>query len=59
MRNVESVLNDDESKNNPQADRYFRDRIVYAGGILSAYATALRGVRDSGVTHTDVFRFGM
>ncbi len=59
VRNVESVLNDDESKNNPQADRYFRDRIVYAGGILSAYATALRGVRDSGVTHTDVFRFGM
>ncbi|MDD5391815.1 MAG: NAD(P)H-dependent oxidoreductase [Thiothrix sp.] len=59
VRNVESVLNDDESKNNPQADRYFRDRIVYAGGILSAYAAALRGVRDSGVTHTDVFRFGM
>lgn len=59
VRNVESVLNADESKNNPSADHYFRERIIYAGGILSAYAKALRSVRESGVTQTDVFRFGM
>lgn len=59
IRNVESVLNADASKNNPDADRYFRERIVYAGGILSAYAAALKQVRDSGITQTDVFRFGM
>lgn len=59
IRNVENVLNADTSKNTPDADRYFRERIVYAGGILSAYATALKKVRDSGITQTDVFRFGM
>ena len=59
VRYVESVLNEDASNNNPDADRYFRERIVYAGGILSAYAHALKMVRDSGVTQTDVFRFGM
>jgi NAD(P)H-dependent FMN reductase len=59
VRHVESVLNADAGKNNPDADAYFRKRIVYAGGILCAYATALRGVRDSGVTATGEFPFGM
>ncbi|QTR45159.1 NAD(P)H-dependent oxidoreductase [Thiothrix litoralis] len=59
VRNVESVLNADNSKNNSDADRYFRERIVYAGEILSAYATALKGVRESGITATDTFRNGM
>jgi NAD(P)H-dependent FMN reductase len=59
VRHVESVLNADATQNNPEADRYFRERIVYAGGILGAYATALKGVRDSGITQTDVFRNGM
>lgn len=59
VRNVESVLNADPTQNKPEADRYFRERIVYAGGILCAYATALKSVRESGVTETDVFRFGM
>lgn len=59
VRHVESVLNADTDKNNPAADQYFRDRIVYAGGILCAYAKALKGVRESGITQTEVFRFGM
>ena len=59
IRHVESVLNADASNNNPDSDRYFRERIVYAGGILSAYASALKGVRDSGITQTDTFRNGM
>lgn len=59
VRNVESILNDDESKNNPDADNYFRDRIAYALRILQSYATALKTVRDSGVTDTSVYRFGM
>ncbi len=59
VRQVETVLNADTSKNNAVADQYFRERIVYAGGILSAYATALKGVRESGITQTDVFRNGM
>ncbi|OQX12094.1 MAG: NADPH-dependent oxidoreductase [Thiothrix lacustris] len=59
VRKVESVLNADPTQNEPEADTYFRERIVYAGGILCAYATALNSVRESGVTETDVFRFGM
>lgn len=59
VRNVESVLNADPIQNKPEADSYFRERIVYAGGILCAYATALKSVRESGVTETAVFRFGM
>ncbi len=59
VRNVEFVLNADPTQNKPEADTYFRERIVYAGGILCAYATALKSVRESGVTETDVFRFGM
>jgi NAD(P)H-dependent FMN reductase len=59
VRHVESVLNEDAGKNNPEADRYFRERIVYAGGILCAYAEALKTVRDSGITQTDMFRNGM
>lgn len=59
VRNVESVLNEDANKNKPEADAYFRDRIIYAGGILCAYAAALKGVRESGITRTEVFRFGM
>ncbi|MFN3786102.1 MAG: NADPH-dependent FMN reductase, partial [Thiothrix sp.] len=31
VRHVESVLNADASNNNPDADRYFRERIIYAG----------------------------
>lgn len=59
VRNVESVLNDDETQNNPDADGYFRDRIQYALNILQAYAVALKPVRDSGVVDTSVYRFGM
>lgn len=59
VRNVESVLNADPTQNKPEADSYFRERVVYAGGILCAYATALKSVRESGVTETAVFRFGM
>ena len=59
IRHVESVLNEDNSKNNPDADTYFRQRITYAGGILGAYAQALKTVRSSGITQTDTFSFGM
>jgi NAD(P)H-dependent FMN reductase len=59
VRHVESVLNEDAGKNNPDADRYFRERIAYAGGILCAYAKALKTVRASGVTQTEIFRNGM
>jgi NAD(P)H-dependent FMN reductase len=59
VRYVEKVLNADASLNDTDADIYFRKRIIYAGGILCAYAAALKTVRASGVTNTDLFQFGM
>ncbi len=59
VRNVETVLNDDPEKNNPQADTYFRERIGYALGILNQYAMALAQVRASGATDLSKFKNGM
>ncbi len=59
VRNVESVLNEDEADNNPDADRYFRSRFEYALGVLKEYAVALRQVRKSGAAGLDVFKNGM
>lgn len=50
IRHVESVLNEQASENNTDADTYFRERIEFALGVLGKYATALKQVRD----HTDV-----
>jgi len=59
VRNVESVLNEKAVDNNPDADQYFRGRFIYALGILSQYAKALRQVRDSGATDLSNFKNGM
>lgn len=59
IRNVESVLNEDVAQNNQDADRYFRERISYALGILREYAIALQQVRASGATSLAVFKNGM
>ena len=59
VRNVESVLNEDGKANDPDADTYFRERIGWALGILTAYAEALGPVRASGITYNDKFRNGM
>lgn len=59
VRNVEGVLNDNPADNNPDADLYFRQRIEWTLGILREYALALRQVRASGATETDMFKNGM
>lgn len=59
VRNVERVLNADASQNDPDADRYFRERIDYALGILAQYAKALVQVRASGATDLSKFKNGM
>ncbi len=59
IRNVESVLNEDQAKNNSEADSYFRERIQWCLGILNEYSKALKIVRDSGVTDTEKFTNGM
>lgn len=59
IRNVESVLNGDPEKNDPEADGYFRERIGWTLGILREYALALEQVRASGATETSKFNNGM
>lgn len=61
IREVESVLNKegDEAKNNKRSDGYIRERLQWSINILKEYAKALKGVRESGVTHTDKFGNGM
>lgn len=59
VRHVESVLNEDAEKNNPDADKYFRERISYALGVLKEYALALDNVRASGAASLQVFKNGM
>ena len=60
MRNVESVLNPDPADNNPDADRYFRERILWSLKVVARlYAEALGPVRASGITQNEKFGFGM
>ena len=59
VRNVESVLNEDPADNNPDADSYFRERILWSLQVLKAYAEALKPVRASGITQHEKFGFGM
>ena len=59
IRNVERVLNADSTLNDAAADDYFRKRIAWSLDILHAYAVALKPVRESGVTVSELFKNGM
>ncbi len=56
---MESVLNTNPEDNSPDADSYFRERILWSLQVLRAYAEALKPVRESGITSNDSFGFGM
>jgi len=59
IRDVEHVLNDNTQDNDERSDRFYRERIAWALGILKQYALALQQVRASGATKTDKFTSGM
>ncbi|MCB1880708.1 MAG: NAD(P)H-dependent oxidoreductase [Gammaproteobacteria bacterium] len=59
VRKVEQVLNDDVQQNDPRNDEYYRQRISWALDILTAYATAMKPLRESGVTENKLFKNGM
>ena len=59
IRQVTSVLNADAATNDSAADRYYRDRIKWALGILEHYAQALTSVRATDGLFNDEFRNGM
>jgi NAD(P)H-dependent FMN reductase len=58
VRRVERVLNDG-GDNDPDADAYFRERILFALRILREYAVALGAVRASGRVFDSRFKNGM
>ncbi|MEE8600073.1 NADPH-dependent FMN reductase [Euzebya tangerina] len=58
IRKVKTVLNDDVDESN-DADAYLRDRIEWALPILLEYTKALAPVRESGVTESEAYDFGM
>lgn len=59
LRNVESILNDDESKNDAGSNEYFKERIEWSLSLLLEYAQALKTVRDSGKIFNEKFNNGM
>lgn len=59
IRHVESILNDNETDNDTRSDPYIRERLQWSLKILAQYGSALKTVRDSGVTETDKFGNGM
>lgn len=59
IREVESILNENDADNNERSDSYIRERLQWALKILKQYALALRQVRDSGAAETDKFGNGM
>jgi NAD(P)H-dependent FMN reductase len=58
VRDVKNVLNDPQTPVSAD-DHYLRERMAYAIRVLSAYAQALRSVRESGVLDHQTFPFGM
>lgn len=59
IREVTTVLNEDATTNTPDADRYYRQRIQWALGILERYAQALAPLRAGDGLFDEEFRNGM
>lgn len=59
IRNVESVFNQDETANNPDAQTYFEDRLGYCLTMLEEYAVAFKQIRSSGKTSLRKYSSGM
>ncbi|MDH3343076.1 MAG: NAD(P)H-dependent oxidoreductase [Gammaproteobacteria bacterium] len=59
LRNVESILNENEADNKAETDEYFKERISWALGILKGYAIALKSMRENTEIHHDKFGNGM
>ena len=59
LRNIESILNEDEKDNDESADGYFKERINWNLGLLRGYAIALRSMRESTEVHHEKFGNGM
>ena len=59
LRNVESILNENETDNKPETNAYFKERISWTLSILKGYAEALKTMRITTEIHHDKFSNGM
>ena len=59
VRNVGSVFNADSKDNDPGAQQYLSERLLYCLQLLREYALALRLVRESGKASLAVYGTGM
>lgn len=59
FRHVGEILVDNPSDDFKDQDSYMRERSDYSLNVLLAYADALKKVRETGVTDTEKFAFGM
>lgn len=59
LRNIESILNPNETDNNASADSYFKERISWALRVLKGYAIALKSMRENTEIFHDKFGNGM
>jgi hypothetical protein len=59
IRNVGTVFNDDPEQDNPSAQEYFEDRLIYCLEMLGEYSLAFRQIRASGKTSLETYTSGM
>ena len=59
IRNVGTVFNDDPEQNNPGAQEYFEDRLIYCLEMLREYSLAFGQIRASGKTSLETYPTGM
>lgn len=59
IRYVDTLFNDDPTKNKASAQAYFEDRLAYCLAMLKEYAMAFRQIRASGKTSLETYTSGM
>jgi NAD(P)H-dependent FMN reductase len=59
IRNVGTVFNDEPEQDNPSAQEYFEDRLIYCLEMLGEYSLAFRQIRASGKTSLETYTSGM
>jgi len=59
IRYVDTVFNDDASKNKASAQEYFEERLTYCLALLREYALAFQQIRASGKATLEKYTSGM
>ena len=59
IRYVDTVFNEDSSRNKESAQVYFEERLAYCLGLLREYSRAFRDIRESGAASLEKYTSGM